>query len=108
MSKDIGVLKLKEASNLAMWMFKLEKHMTAKGLWDAVRFVPYRKDTRRTTPPPTPSQTGDVVSSSTDPSSQDLKNETTPSPKQDRSDLEEKTPSLDLSKMTKTSVLDWR
>jgi hypothetical protein len=52
--------------------------MTTRGLWDAVSFVPYRKDTRQTTPPPNPSQTDDVVSSSTDPSSQDLKTETKP------------------------------
>jgi hypothetical protein len=92
MSKDTGVPKLKGASNLAIWLFRLEKHMTAKGLWDAVRFVPYRKDTRQITPPPNPSQTDNAASSSTDPSSQDPENEKKVSPRQDRSDLEEKTP----------------
>ena len=52
MTKDTGVPKLKGATNLAIWLFRLEKHMTAKGTWDAVRFVPYRQSTRQTTPPP--------------------------------------------------------
>ena len=52
MTKDTGVPKLKGATNLAIWLFRLEKHMTAKGTWDAVRFVPYRQSTRQTTPLP--------------------------------------------------------
>ena len=40
MAKETGVPKLKGAANLAIWLFMLEKHMTAKGTWDAVKFVP--------------------------------------------------------------------
>ena len=53
MTKDTGVPKLKGATNLAIWLFRLERHMTAKGTWDAVRFVPYKQSTRQTTPPTT-------------------------------------------------------
>ena len=41
MTKDTGVPKLKGAANLAIWLFRLEKYMTVKGIWEAVRFVPY-------------------------------------------------------------------
>ena len=50
MTKDTGVPKLKGAANLSIWLFRLEKYMTAKGTWDAVRFVPYSQSTRQKFP----------------------------------------------------------
>jgi len=85
MTKETGVPKLKGAANLAIWLFRLEKHMTAKGTWEAVEFVPYRQSTGQTTPP---------TSVAPDGASQESVRETietnTPSPGQTEADLEKK------------------
>ena len=47
MTKDTGVPKLKEAAKLSIWLFRLEKYLTAKGTWEAVEFVPYNQSTRQ-------------------------------------------------------------
>src|SRR5689334_8665335 len=91
MTKETGVPKLKGATNRAIWLFRLERHITAKGTWDAVRFVPYKESTRQTTPPPIPRQSDDGKSVAPDGSSQPIKEtiETkTPLPGQTETDLE--------------------
>ena len=86
MSKDTSVLKLKRASNLAIWLFRLEKHMTAKGTWDAVRFVPYCQCTRESTTPQ-----ADTSSTPRDSLQYSIREITKTSPRHYRVNLERKT-----------------
>jgi len=90
MTKDTGVPKLKGATNLAIWLFRLERHITAKGTWNAVRFVPYRRSTRQTTPP--------QKSSAPDNLSKDPIRETaeTTLPGQTETDLEKRQPKFSI------------
>src|SRR5437588_5538794 len=55
MAKDTGVPKLKGQSNCHQWYIRLQVYMKDKGTWDAVRFVPYKKDEdQRVSPTPSP------------------------------------------------------
>lgn len=44
MAKETGVPKLKNGSNSQQWYTRLKTYMIAKETWDAVKFVPRKKD----------------------------------------------------------------